>query len=155
MGPELISPQQFGFEDGRPTRYSDCYALGMVVYEVLSGHIPFHQHTDYVVALRVLHGERPGRPQGMERAWFTDDVWGVLERCWAPRRDNRPSIESVLQILDEASRSWKPLPPLEGPPAIDPPTWSLHDPGTEENTDAVESQLLPSRSVGQPGIRED
>ena len=33
MSPELLDPTHFGSE-GRPTRESDCYALGMVVYEV-------------------------------------------------------------------------------------------------------------------------
>ena len=37
MSPELLDPQRFkmpGREGNRPTRQSDCYALGMVVYEV-------------------------------------------------------------------------------------------------------------------------
>jgi len=34
MSPELLDPDRFGFADDRPTKQSDCYALGMVVYEV-------------------------------------------------------------------------------------------------------------------------
>ena len=37
MSPELLVPEQFGIstlEPDRPTRQSDCYALGMVIYEV-------------------------------------------------------------------------------------------------------------------------
>ena len=34
MSPELLDPDQFGITDSRPTKQSDCYALGMVVYEV-------------------------------------------------------------------------------------------------------------------------
>jgi len=34
MSPELHYPEQFGAVDHRPTKQSDCYALGMVVYEV-------------------------------------------------------------------------------------------------------------------------
>ena len=37
MSPELLDPERFGIpesEDNRPTRQSDCYALGMVIYEV-------------------------------------------------------------------------------------------------------------------------
>jgi serine/threonine protein kinase len=33
MSPELLDPSVFG-SDGRPTRESDRYALGMVIYEV-------------------------------------------------------------------------------------------------------------------------
>ena len=35
--PELLDPEMSGIpqsEDDRPTRQSDCYALGMVIYEV-------------------------------------------------------------------------------------------------------------------------
>jgi len=35
MSPELIDPSRFN-SDGLPSRESDCYALGMVVYEVNS-----------------------------------------------------------------------------------------------------------------------
>ena len=37
MSPELLYPERFGIsqsEGDRPTRQSDCYALGMVIYEV-------------------------------------------------------------------------------------------------------------------------
>jgi hypothetical protein len=37
MSPELLNPEMFGIpesEGDRPTRQSDCYALGMVIYEV-------------------------------------------------------------------------------------------------------------------------
>ena len=37
MSPELLDPERLGMpesEGNRPTRQSDCYALGMVVYEV-------------------------------------------------------------------------------------------------------------------------
>lgn len=33
MSPELLDPEGF-CSDGRSTRESDCYALGMVIYEV-------------------------------------------------------------------------------------------------------------------------
>ena len=37
MSPELLNPGLFGVpesEGNRPTTQSDCYALGMVIYEV-------------------------------------------------------------------------------------------------------------------------
>jgi len=37
MSPELLDPERFRMpesERNRPTRQSDCYALGMVIYEV-------------------------------------------------------------------------------------------------------------------------
>ena len=38
MSPELLDPEAFGIpqsdESNRPTAQSDCYAFGMVIYEV-------------------------------------------------------------------------------------------------------------------------
>ena len=40
MSPELLDPESFGLKKSRLTKESDCYALGMMVYEVLSGRVP-------------------------------------------------------------------------------------------------------------------
>ena len=73
MSPELLHPERFGFENGRPTKLSDCYTLGMVILEVLSGEPPFAPDNDCIVMWEVIEGKHPERPQG-EGAWFTDDL---------------------------------------------------------------------------------
>jgi len=105
MGPELFDPET---QDHRPTKLSDCYALGMVVYEVLSGHLPFYQLPNRVISGKILRGDRPERPQGEDGVWFTDEVWEVLGSCWMTQPEGRPSIEVVLQCLEGAPKSWKP-----------------------------------------------
>ena len=100
MSPELLISDQADLEVCRPTKQSDCYALGMVVYEVLSGHVPFAPFGRYAVMRRVVDGERPQRPGGMEGAWFTDDLWRLLNGCWATRPEDRPSVSAVLEILE-------------------------------------------------------
>ena len=96
MSPELIDPQRFGFKDSRPTEFSDCYAFGMVIYETISGHLPFHEYTNLTVFVRVLEGKRPFRQSG-----FVDSLWEIMERCWAPQTVARPKIEEVRQCLEE------------------------------------------------------
>ena len=131
MSPELLCPHNFGLKDSRPTKNSEYLALGMVIYEVLSGQMPFRHYGTFAVVVMVGRGEHPERPDGAEGRWFTDVVWGILERCWAPKRDDRPSIEDVLPSLEDASRSWMPLPhPVENPPATNSPTWTLSDSST-------------------------
>lgn len=116
MSPELFDRVEIAH---RRTKNSDCYALGMVIYEVLSGRIPFYQYPNFVIPGKVVEGERPERPQDMEGVWFTDGVWEVLERCWTPQPRNRPNIEDVLQCLEVISESWTPpFPQLLAVPSI-------------------------------------
>lgn len=111
MSPELLDPERFGFKDSQPTKKLDCYALGMVVYEVLGGCAPFASLKDFIVMRKVTEGERPRKPDGPEKTWFEDDVWGMVNLCWETEPESRPNIETVLECLERVSRDWKPLPP--------------------------------------------
>ena len=79
MSPELLDPERFGSTNARPTKESDCYALGMVILEVLTGQAPFPCCNTLTVMRKIVEGERPDRPQGREAMWFTDDLWGLLK----------------------------------------------------------------------------
>ena len=152
MSPELFDPEKFGLKDGRRTKRSDCYALGVVIHEVLSGQVPFSRHADYIVVVRVLKGERPGRPQEEARTWFSDEIWSMLERCWKPSPNDRPSVKAVLWCLEGVSRS-----------LTSPPHHTAHslitsnsparnsDPSAEESEDGSESSSPPQTvSLQQP-----
>ena len=132
MSPELLYPDHFGLKDGQPTKESDCYALGMVIYEVLSGQAPFASFKDFIVIQKVIEGECPGRPEGAKGVWFTDDLWGTLNMCWETQPDSRPNVETVLERLGQASRGWKPPPPQVDNSAAD--DWDL---ATVSNTPGV------------------
>ena len=93
MSPELLDPQKYGFSKIRPTKASDCYALGMVVYEILSGSIPFCTDNSFAILRRVLGGERPKRPEGDAGKLFTDGIWDVVVRCWEDQpKEDRKSV---------------------------------------------------------------
>lgn len=145
MGPELFDPEIPGH---RPTKHSDCYALGMVIYEVLSGHVPFYQLPNRVVSGKILMGGHPERPQGTEGKWFTDEIWGILGSCWMTRPESRPTIEDVLQCLEKVRKSWKPPASRSFAvlPTANPPTQELSDIVSVEIVDA----RCASRSSQQP-----
>ena len=107
MSPELLDPERFGLNHSCPTKESDCYALAMVIYEVLSGQAPFAGCKGATVIWKVMDGKRPERPQGRQAAWFTDGLWDTLELCWKPRPYDRPSLKTLLQCLEGVTR---PLP---------------------------------------------
>ena len=100
MSPELHLPQKFGCEDSRPTKESNCYALGMVIFEVLSGRSPFPRCRGSETMFRICTGERPERP---EEVWFTDDLWKTLKQCWSPHPETRPTVKAILECLDRVS----------------------------------------------------
>ena len=99
MSPELLNPESFGLEKSYLTEESDCYALGMVIYEVLSGGMPFAPCGPILIIQKVLQGERPKRPEGERGALITDGIWGTLELCWKHDRRERINAKAVLPSL--------------------------------------------------------
>ena len=142
MSPELLDPESFGLEESRPTKESDCYALGMVIYEVLSGQVPFALKTSPVVIRMVLEGKRPERPQGGEGGRFTDAIWGLLELCWKPQASDRARVETVHRTLESC--------PSSEPQHKEPrnPAPSTH---FSLNTEPRTHGLNPPRDIPRPG----
>jgi serine/threonine protein kinase len=120
MSPELLHPEEFNFEKSRPTKKSDCYALGMVILEVLSEEPPFARDKEFIVMLKVIRGERPERPEGV---CFTDDLWRTLEECWLLQPKDRPTLEAVLECLGLISKIWEPPSPILGNVETDVDEW--------------------------------
>lgn len=108
MSPELLDPARFNLEESRPTKKSDCYAMGMVIYEILSGQTPYAPSEGLAVVRQVLDGELPERPQGALGVRFTDGIWWTLELCWKPQPDDRPSLKAVLRFLQDSTQQPRP-----------------------------------------------
>jgi len=136
MSPELLDPE---VKDHRRTVESDCYALGMVIYEVLNERVPFYGYRNEIISGKVLRGGRPDKPEGAEGGWFTDDVWEILERCWMPQPGDRPSINEILQRLERVSTSWTP-----------PPVPPIAVPFTQESPDIILVESTDSNGILTP-----
>ena len=111
MSPELFSPEHFGLKESSPTKESDYYALGMVIYEVLSGQVPFAPLREVVVISKILDDKRPMRPEGEEGRLFTDRIWEILEHCWKAQPRERITAKAVLLGLEGKPFSLRPTSP--------------------------------------------
>jgi serine/threonine protein kinase len=92
MAPEAIGERVF-------TEKSDVWSFGVLMWEIFSdGAEPYGALDPHVVAERVCAGLlRLGRPQGA----CPDDVWAVMEACWAAEADARPTFGSLYYALSE------------------------------------------------------
>ena len=104
MSPELLDPERLGVQNRRPTMESDCYALGTVIYEVLSGQAPFPPYNSFTILRKILDGERPSRPQGEAGKLFTDGIWDMVQLCWKTNPKERATAKAVLACLEGNSQ---------------------------------------------------
>lgn len=72
----------------------------MVIYEVLSGKVPFASYSNFIVPKVVIEGKRSERPQSTEMACFVDDLWTKVEQCWSDRSMDRPTAETLLECME-------------------------------------------------------
>ena len=127
MSPELLDPERFGIIDYRPTKQSDYYALGMVVYEVrraaifptlekvgftyrqvLCGNPPYWEIASREATIyTILEGVRPKKPEAAESIGFTEGLWGVVQQCWLVDASARPDVRNILSHLNHATWSWQ------------------------------------------------
>ena len=96
MAPELLYSAKFGLEKGLPSKEADIYALGMTVYQVLTGKWPFYPKREAEVTHAVIFGERPPKPENAEEIGMTEAVWELIRECWREDRTERPVISEIL-----------------------------------------------------------
>jgi len=105
MSPELLD---IDASEHGPTKESDTYALGMLIYEVLYGRTPFHDLANsFMVVVEISKGTRPEKPEDAASYGFTDGLWEIVERCWSADLGTRPTLEAVLSCLHEAAPRWR------------------------------------------------
>ena len=113
MAPELLTPGTFGLAKSRPTQPADIYAMGMVIYEVLTGSYPFSNLNlgSFEIVFRVSAGERPTKPGNAEGIGFGSGTWELVQECWKTKSARRPTVERVVQHLEHVSATSAPVPP--------------------------------------------
>ncbi|HJS74476.1 MAG TPA: serine/threonine-protein kinase, partial [Vicinamibacteria bacterium] len=96
--PEFMSPEQC--KGDRIDHRSDIYSLGIVTYQMLSGHVPFSAETAVGILMKHLTEPVPLPPKGVA---LPPSVTGVLRRAMA--RDPRERFSTAGELAESLSRA--------------------------------------------------
>ena len=139
MSPELITPQEFGLKTSRPTKPSDCYSLGMVIYKTITGNLPFHEDTDWAVSVKVVKGEHPHH-----EVEFSESLWKMVEQCWGSQPEYQPTIQGILWCLETTtSPSFLPPPGVSRGMEVDPGSDGLQSSSVDREITAHLDSPIP------------
>ncbi|KAF9647120.1 kinase-like protein [Thelephora ganbajun] len=114
MAPELLVPSRFKLDKCTPTKEADVYAVAMVIYQVLTGTLPFGKRSGPDVTFKVLGGDKPPKPANALELGLSDKVWELLEDCWQTERTLRPSVKDILGRVKAAASACGALSPVRG-----------------------------------------
>jgi len=105
--PEYMSPEQV--EGKEADQRADIYSLGIILYEMLTGHVPFEGDTPFSVAYKQKN-EIPLDPKKFNPQ-IPDDLGRLVLRCMEKEREKR--YQSADEVSSELSKIERGIPTTE------------------------------------------
>jgi serine/threonine protein kinase/Tfp pilus assembly protein PilF len=105
--PEYMSPEQV--EGKEIDQRSDIYSLGVILYEMLTGKVPFEGDTPFIVGMK-HKGEMPQNPKELN-AQISEDLNNVILKCL--EKDKEKRFRGAGEVLSELENIERALPTTE------------------------------------------
>lgn len=93
MAPEMISHQHY-------SKKVDVYSFGIVLWELVTGLLPFQNMTPVQVAYAVVNKNL--RPPIPDKCPLT--LRNLMEQCWNSSPERRPTFYQIVQTLEDLER---------------------------------------------------
>ena len=87
MAPEVFSSQDYSLK-------ADIYSFAMIIYEVITGKLPFENVSSYEIPALVCKGQRPVFPEKLSKGWAK-----LVASMWVDKPAKRPSMDKVVLSL--------------------------------------------------------
>ena len=100
--PTFIDPQCFINKKYCRDNKSDIYSLGNLFWEISSGYPPFESYSNYLIASKIIAGEREAPVEG-SMSTYVD----LYQQCWDNDPKKRPEIQEVFEKLKQASLQYQ------------------------------------------------
>ncbi len=160
--PHYFAPEQARGE--KPTPASDVYAIGIVIFEMLTGRLPYTGSSQQELAMAHLREPvprvtdlNPSVPENLSKI-----VYKVMSKDPAARYRMADQLGHILSSYRDQSRSrtensQPPVGvfPVEQPPSIPEPPLRPTSSRRPENLPEVSSQQLPPRGASEPMSRQN
>ncbi|UCE40894.1 MAG: protein kinase [Candidatus Aminicenantes bacterium] len=105
--PEYMSPEQV--EGKEVDQRSDIYSLGVILYEMVTGQVPFEGDTPFAIGMK-HKGEIPQAPKNMN-AQIPEDLNSLILRCLEKEKEQR--YQSAGEVRSELEKIEQGLPTTE------------------------------------------
>ena len=145
---QYLAPEQLQGEPADPR--TDLYALGVVAFELLTGHLPFTGETPMAIAYKHIHEPMP-RPSSTNPA-VPASLDGWVASVTEKQRELRPeSAAEARRDLEVEARSLPQAPPLASlvPEVTVLPTGVDVASAPAPASDPAETVTIPGRSIGR------
>lgn len=102
-----MSPENTGETAGKVDYRSDFYSVGIVLYELIVGCLPFQ--SDNPVRLRKMHlSQNPISPLVLGQGWITRPLSDLIMKCLEKNQDDRYlEAQSLLSDLKKVKRDYQ------------------------------------------------